>query len=49
MIDRRTPAGCCEFDAALADGVQLGEFIDQLLSYLRDLMVLAGGADDVRC
>jgi DNA polymerase-3 subunit gamma/tau len=32
------------FDAALAGGVQLGELLDQLIHYLRDLMVLGSGA-----
>lgn len=36
-----------EFNSALIDGVQLGEYTDQLLSYLRDLMVLAGGASSI--
>jgi len=34
------------FQQALGDGVQLSELIDQLLSYLRDLMVLAAGATE---
>ena len=33
------------FDRALAGGVQLGELVDQLLNYLRDLMVIAAGAE----
>ncbi|MFQ5731557.1 MAG: DNA polymerase III subunit gamma/tau [Planctomycetaceae bacterium] len=36
-----------EFDAALTDGVQLGEFIDQLIHYFRDLMMSACGAEKV--
>ncbi len=32
---------------ALADGIQLGELVDQLLGYLRDLMVTASGATNV--
>lgn len=35
------------FDRALADGVQLGELVDQLLTYLRDLMVLAAGGGGI--
>jgi DNA polymerase-3 subunit gamma/tau len=31
-------------ERALVDGVQLSELVDQLLNYLRDLMVLAAGA-----
>ncbi|MEZ6046753.1 MAG: DNA polymerase III subunit gamma/tau [Planctomycetaceae bacterium] len=34
-------------DSALTAGVQLSEFVDQLLNYLRDLMVLAAHADQV--
>ncbi len=33
------------FDAALAEGVQLGELVDQILDYHRDLMVIAAGAE----
>lgn len=36
-----------EFNSTLSEGVQLGEYTDQLLSYLRDLMVLAGGAKSI--
>ncbi|MGE3315332.1 MAG: DNA polymerase III subunit gamma/tau [Planctomycetaceae bacterium] len=35
------------FDKALADGVQLSELFDQLLGYVRDLMVLAADAHGV--
>ncbi len=35
------------FDGALGAGVQLSELIDQLLAYLRDLMVIASGAEGV--
>ena len=35
-------------DTALEEGVQLGEITTQLLDYLRDLMVLASGAEQVR-
>lgn len=34
-------------DSALAEGVQLNELVDQLLAYVRDLMVLAAGARGV--
>lgn len=33
------------FDQALGGGVQLGELVDQLLDYERDLMVIAAGAE----
>lgn len=36
-----------ELNAALEAGVQLGELFDQLISYFRDLLVLASGAEDV--
>ncbi|NNJ26817.1 Holliday junction ATP-dependent DNA helicase RuvB [Planctomycetes bacterium LzC2] len=36
-----------ELEAAIGDGVQLDELIDQLVGYLRDLMILAAGADGV--
>ena len=36
-----------EFDAALTDGVQLGEFLDQVVHYFRDLMMAACGAEKV--
>ncbi|MCH7687623.1 MAG: DNA polymerase III subunit gamma/tau [Planctomycetes bacterium] len=35
------------FDQMLSGGVQLGELMDQLLYCLRDLMILASGADGV--
>ncbi len=42
------PAGALgELEAAIGDGVQLDELIDQLVGYLRDLMILAAGADAV--
>jgi DNA polymerase III subunit gamma/tau len=42
----RQPARVLELlDQALAGGVQLGEFVDQILEYLRDLMVVAAGAE----
>ena len=43
--DRATTLGL--LDAAMQDGVQLGELLDQLLDYTRDLMVLASGAESV--
>jgi DNA polymerase-3 subunit gamma/tau len=42
----RQPARAIELlDQALEGGVQLGEFVDQLLEYQRDLMVVAAGAE----
>ncbi|MBC8114523.1 MAG: DNA polymerase III subunit gamma/tau, partial [Candidatus Saccharimonas sp.] len=42
--DRSAALGC--LDAALCQGVQLEAFSDQLVSYFRDLMVTACGAND---
>jgi len=33
---------------SLTEGVQLGEFVDQLIHYFRDLMVLAAGATEIQ-
>ncbi|MEM9703994.1 MAG: DNA polymerase III subunit gamma/tau, partial [Planctomycetota bacterium] len=41
---RGEPAGALnELEVAIGDGVQLDEFIDQIVGYLRDLMVLSTG------
>jgi len=47
IIERRRSAVLELFHAALGEGVQLGELTDQLLSYVRDLMILATGAKGV--
>ena len=47
VIDRRQADVLGEFDSALSQGVQASEFFDQLLSYARDLMLLASGANTV--
>lgn len=47
LIQRRRDAVLESLNAALNAGVQLGELVDQLLSYFRDLMVLAAGTKDV--
>ena len=47
LIAGRRDAVLQQFDATLADGVQLGELVDQLIGYARDLMVLASGAESV--
>ncbi|HET6325699.1 MAG TPA: DNA polymerase III subunit gamma/tau [Planctomycetaceae bacterium] len=42
----RQPARVLELlDLALAGGVQLGEFVDQIMEYQRDLMVVAAGSE----
>ncbi|QDU11353.1 DNA polymerase III subunit gamma/tau [Gimesia aquarii] len=47
LIDRKRDVALALFEAALNSGVQLNEFVDQLLNYLRDLSVVATGADQV--
>ncbi|MCH9652857.1 MAG: DNA polymerase III subunit gamma/tau [Planctomycetes bacterium] len=47
LIDRKRDVALSLFDAALNGGVQLTEFVDQLLNYLRDLSVIATGANEV--
>ena len=47
LLARRTEHVLELFDGALGAGVQLGELTDQLLAYLRDLMVIAAGAESV--
>ena len=47
IIARDRAATLGMLDAAMRDGVQLGELLDQLLDYTRDLMVLASGAESV--
>jgi DNA polymerase-3 subunit gamma/tau len=45
LVSRQPDRALELFDRALADGVQLGELVDQLLDYHRDLMVIAAGAE----
>ena len=47
LIDRDKAKAIDSFHAALDGGVQLGELTDQLLFYLRDLMILASEAASV--
>lgn len=47
IISRQRAQTLTLFSQALADGAQLGEFTDQILVYLRDLMVLAAEATNV--
>src|SRR5262245_29918999 len=46
LLDRQPAQVLKKLDGALASGVQAGELTDQLLTYFRDLMVLACGAHD---
>ncbi len=48
LIDRRSDSALKQLDEALAEGVQLGELADQILRYLRDVMVVAVGAEGVK-
>ncbi len=47
MIDRRRDVVLASLEASLTEGVQTGSLSDQLLQYLRDLMVVVVGADAV--
>ncbi len=47
IIGRQRSQTLSLFGQALSEGAQLGEFADQILSYLRDLMVLAAEATNV--
>jgi len=44
LIDRRRDLALQELHTALQNGVQLDPFTDQLVAYLRDLLMLAAGA-----
>jgi DNA polymerase-3 subunit gamma/tau len=47
LIDRQAASALKQLEESLAEGVQLGEFVDQVLRYLRDVMVVAAGAEVV--
>ncbi len=47
LSSRQQDVALRELDQAVSGGVQLSEFVDQLIHYTRDLMVLATGAHDV--
>ena len=47
LVERDKAKAIDSFHAALDGGVQLGELTDQLLFYLRDLMILSSGAASV--
>jgi len=47
LIEHRCDRVLELFDGALAEGARLEELVDQLLSYVRDLMVTAAGAEQV--
>ena len=43
LVDRDAAAILAELDSAVAEGVDVGQFLDQLLGYLRDCMAAAVG------
>lgn len=43
VVERNPARVLAEFDAALAEGVEASQLIEQLLAYFRDAMVLAAG------
>ena len=45
IINRRRDESLALLDTAMNEGVQVGAFSDQVLHYLRDLLVLAAGAE----
>ncbi len=47
LVEGRRDALLDLFGTALSEGVQLAELTDQLINYLRDLMVISTGADGV--
>ncbi|MBX3439199.1 MAG: DNA polymerase III subunit gamma/tau [Planctomycetaceae bacterium] len=47
LIARRRDQALGMLDQSLSEGVQIGSFSDQLLLYLRDLLIAAAGADEV--
>lgn len=47
LIQRRRDSLLAQLDAALVEGVQLDELINQLIHFIRDLMVIASGANSV--
>jgi DNA polymerase-3 subunit gamma/tau len=48
LVMRDAAAALADLDAAAAEGVEIGQLLDQLLTYFRDMMVAAvGGSADV--
>jgi DNA polymerase-3 subunit gamma/tau len=45
LVARRPAEVLAELDAALAEGVDVGQLLEQLLGYFRDMMTAAVGAD----
>ena len=44
LAERNSTGALAELDAAITEGVDVGQFLDQLLGYFRDLMVAVAGA-----
>jgi DNA polymerase-3 subunit gamma/tau len=46
LVDRNAAAALAELDAAIAEGAEAGQLIDQLLGYFRDVLTQAVGCGD---
>lgn len=46
VCQRNAAAALADLDSAIGAGVDVGQFLDQLLAYFRDLLVVAVGASD---
>jgi DNA polymerase-3 subunit gamma/tau len=46
LVERKAAAALAEFDAAIVEGAEAGQLIDQLLGYFRDVMTQAVGCDE---
>jgi DNA polymerase-3 subunit gamma/tau len=46
LVERNAAAALAELDAAIAEGAEVGQLIDQLLGYFRDVMTQAVGCDE---
>ena len=45
LVERRAAGALAELDAAIAEGADVGQVIDQLLGYFRDMMAAVVGCD----
>lgn len=48
LVNRDAAAALVELDAAIAEGADVGQLVDQLLGYFRDVMTQAVGCDEGR-
>src|SRR5690606_37686031 len=48
LVERQAREALAELDAAIAEGAEVGQLIDQLLGYFRDVMTQAVGCDAER-